>query len=173
MKRLLALPGTGLRTLRALGCGAGAVLLLAAALPEGGDGAVVSFSVVPVSGQALVVVGVDGEVRVKDFALTNPDRIVVDISGASLAVKKGGYDRVARGGVLDVRYAQNQPGVVRVVLTLAGSKRYEVTRELHQIRVTVEGGDTFTSWRVGKPGLPSPALAKVTPVSESAPASEA
>jgi type IV pilus assembly protein PilQ len=168
MKRLLALPGTGLRTLRALGCGAGAVLLLAAALPEGGDGAVVSFSVVPVSGQALVVVGVDGEVRVKDFALTNPDRIVVDISGASLAVKKGGYDRVARGGVLDVRYAQNQPGVVRVVLTLAGPKNYEVKKDLHEVRIAVDGGDGFAAWRVGRPGLPAPALAKpsVSPSAE-------
>jgi type IV pilus assembly protein PilQ len=162
MNRLLALPGTGLRMLRALGCGAGAVLLLAAAPSEGGDGTVVSFSVVPVSGQALVVIGVAGEVSVKDFALTNPDRIVVDISGASLAVKKGGYDRVVRGGVLDVRYAQNQPGIVRVVLTLAGPKGYEVKKDLHEVRIAVDGGDGFAAWRVGRPGLAAPALARPT-----------
>src|SRR5688500_18159398 len=143
MKRLWALPGTSGRLMRALASGAGAVLLMAAAVPEGNDGAVVSFSVVPGSGQALGVIGGDGALTVVDVALTNPDRIVVDITGATLSVKQGAYDRIARGGVLDVRYAQNQPGVVRVVLTLAGSKRYEVTRELHQIRVTVEGGDTF------------------------------
>src|SRR5688572_24435240 len=160
MRHTWALPRSS-RLMRALGCGVGAILLMAAATPVG-DGAVVSFSVVPVSGQTMVVIGVDGEVTVKDFALTNPDRIVVDITGATLDVRRGTYDRVARGGVLDVRYAQNQPGVVRVVLTLAGTKRYEVTRELHEIRVAVEGGDTFTAWRVGKPGLPSPALAKVT-----------
>lgn len=173
MKRLWALPETSGRLMRALGCGVGAVLLMAAALPEGNDGTVVSFSVVPISGQALVVIGVDGAVTVRDFALTNPDRIVVDISGATLSVKKGAYDRIARGGVLDVRYAQNQPGVVRVVLTLAGNKRYQVTRELHEIRITVEGGDTFTSWRAGRPGLPSPALAKVSPSSGATSVSDA
>jgi type IV pilus assembly protein PilQ len=166
MKRTWAFPGTGRRLMRALGCGVGAVLLMAAGVPEGNDGAVVSFSVVPISGQALVVIGVDGAVTVRDFALTGPDRIVVDITGATLGVKKGVYDRIARGGVLDIRYAQNQPGVVRVVLTLAGSKRYQVTREPHEIRITVEGGDTFTAWRVGRPGMPSPALAKVTPSGE-------
>ena len=165
MKRLWALPGTS-RTMRALGCGVGAVLLMAAALPRENDGNVVSFSVVPLSGQALVVIGVDGAVSVRDFALTDPDRIVVDITGAKLSVKQGSYDRIARGGVLDIRYAQNQPGVVRVVLSLAGSKHYEVTREPHEIRITIDGADTFTSWRAGRPGLSSPALAKVGPAGE-------
>jgi type IV pilus assembly protein PilQ len=162
MRHTWALPRSS-RLMRALGSGVGAILLMAAATPVGNDGAVVSFSVVPVSGQTMVVIGVNGDVTVKDFALTNPDRIVVDITGATLGVRRAAYDRVARGGVLDVRFAQNQPGVVRVVLTLAGTKHYEVTRELHEIRVAVEGGDTFTAWRVGKPGLPSPALAKVAP----------
>ena len=53
MKRLWALPETSGRLMRALGCGVGAILLMAAT-PEGNDGAVVSFSVVPISGQALV-----------------------------------------------------------------------------------------------------------------------
>ncbi|MEX2152132.1 MAG: AMIN domain-containing protein [Gemmatimonadaceae bacterium] len=160
MKRLSALPGTRGRLMRALACGVGAVLLVGATLLEVNDGAVISFSVVPTSGQAHVVIGIDGPVSVRDFALRNPDRIVIDITGASLGVKKGGYDRVARGGVLDVRYAQNQPNVVRVVLTLAGPKRYDVSREAHQVMVSVEGGDNFRAWRVGKPALASPALAK-------------
>ena len=82
-----------------------------------------SLSVVPSSGRAQVIIGVNGPVTVRDFQLTEPQRLVVDITGATLAVKSGGYDRVARGGVLDVRYAQNQPNVVRVVLTLDGPRR--------------------------------------------------
>ena len=57
----------------------------------------------PTGGKAQVVIGVDGGVTVRDFVLRNPDRIVVDITGAKLDVKRGGYDRIARGGVLDVR----------------------------------------------------------------------
>jgi type IV pilus assembly protein PilQ len=153
MKRLwTGVPATGERLTRALVCGAGAVLLVAASVPaaRSGDGAVTSVSVEPTSGRAHVIIGVDGSVSVRDFVLHDPERIVVDITGATLGLRKGGYDRVARGGVLDVRYAQNQPNVVRVVLTLAGPKPYHVTQNKGEIRVSVEGGDGFTAWRAGR-----------------------
>jgi len=147
--------------MRALACGVGAVLLGAAGLPGEDDGSVISLSVVPTSGRAHVVIGVDGAVTVRDFMLQNPDRIVVDITGARLGFKRGGqYDHVSRGGVLDVRYAQNQPNVVRVVLTLAGPRKYEVIRDAGQVRISVEGSGDFTAWRVGKPVLSAPSLAK-------------
>jgi type IV pilus assembly protein PilQ len=162
MKRLWPLPTSErwMRQMRALGGGVGALLLMAGTPAGTNDGAVVSVSVVPASGQALVVIGVDGDVTIRDFALKNPDRIVVDITGARLGAGINKYDRVPRGGVLDIRYAQNQPGVVRVVLALAGPKHYEVKRELHEVRIAVEGGDAFSSWRVGRRGMPAPALAK-------------
>jgi type IV pilus assembly protein PilQ len=160
MKRLwTGIPEVGWRMMRTLACGAGAVLLAAASLTDD-DGSVISLSIVPTSGRAQVVIGVDGAVSVKDFVLRNPDRIVVDITGARLGLKKGGYDRVARGGVLDVRYAQNQPNVVRIVLTLDGPRRYEVVRNAGDISVSVDGGGTFASWRVGRPGFASPYLKK-------------
>jgi type IV pilus assembly protein PilQ len=164
MKRLwTGVPGASGRWTRALACGAGALLLAAAALPGGDDGSVISLSVVPTSGRAHVVIGVNGEVSVRDFALRNPDRIVVDITGARLGLRKGGYDRLVRGGVLDVRYAQNQPNVVRVVLTLAGPKRYQVSQTKGEIRVSVEGGADFAAWQVGKqPIAPAYARARVS-----------
>jgi type IV pilus assembly protein PilQ len=160
MKRMWAVPGAASRWMRALGCGMSAVVLMASSVPNGNDGAVVSASIVPMSGQALVAIGVDGNVQVRDFALSNPDRIVVDISGATLNMKGSRYDGAARGGVLDVRLGQNKPGVVRIVLTTAGAKRYQVTREMYQVRISVEGGDAFEPWRVGRPGFASPALSK-------------
>ncbi|HYC50940.1 MAG TPA: AMIN domain-containing protein [Gemmatimonadaceae bacterium] len=144
--------------LRAVACGAGAVLLSAATEPVRNDGAVTSLSILPTSSQARVVIGVDGAVRVRDFTLRNPDRIVLDITGATLGFKKG-YDRVARGGVVDVRYAQNQTDVVRIVLTLSGPKHYEVTHEANSVVISVDGGGNFAAWRAGKPGMSSPALA--------------
>src|SRR6185503_2551167 len=157
MMRMWALPGATARWMRALGCGVSAAILSASANPVGNDGAVVSVSIVPIDGQALIAIGVDGDVKVRDFALTNPDRIVVDITGATLGIKRSPYDGMARGGVLDVRLAQNKTGVVRVVLTTAGAKRYEVKRELYQVRIAVEGGDAFEPWRAGRPGFASPA----------------
>jgi type IV pilus assembly protein PilQ len=107
---------------------------------------------------------------VRDFTLTNPDRIVVDITGARLGVRRGRYDGAVRGGVLDVRYAQNQPNVVRVVLTLAGPKKYQVTQNKGEIRVAVEGAADFTAWRVGRTyaAASAPALA-TAPSLQSAP----
>jgi type IV pilus assembly protein PilQ len=154
-------PESSKRVMRMLACGMGAVLLVAAALPVPNDGAVISLSVVPASSQAHVIIGVDGAVSVKDFALTNPNRIVVDVAGATLGFRKSVYDRVARGGIIDMRIAQNQPDVVRIVLTLTGPMAYEVQRETGAIRVSVAGGGSFPIWRVGKPGLESAAIAKV------------
>ena len=156
MKRLwTGSPEASGRWTRTLACGVGALLLAAASVPTGGDGAVVSLRVEPTSGRAHVVIGVDGAVTVRDFVLHDPERIVVDIVGATLGMRRGGYDRIARGGVLDVRYAQNQPNVVRVVLTLAGPKRYTVEKNPGEVRVSVEGGDAFTAWRAGERNLVS------------------
>lgn len=151
MKRLWkGVPQASARGLRMLACGMGALLLAAASANAPNDGAVVSLSVEPTSGQAHIIIGVDGVVSVHDFVLHDPERIVVDISGATLGLRRSGYDRIARGGILDVRYAQNQPSVVRVVLTLAGPKAYKVSQNKGEIRVSVDGGSDFTAWRTGR-----------------------
>src|SRR5437764_15043602 len=83
------------------------------------EGTVLSLLVRPDSARVDVVVGVRGAVTTKDFTLRAPDKIVVDISNASLGLARGqAYDRAARGGIVNVNYAQHKPNVVRVVLTL-------------------------------------------------------
>lgn len=157
MKQLrTGIPQAGARWLRAAACGAVAVLLTAMTVNAGDDGAIVSLSVVPNSGRATIVIGFDGTVQLKDFVLRNPDRIVVDIAGATLGVRRRGYDGVARGGVLSVHYAQNQPSVVRVVVTLDGPRRYEVVRGKGAILLSVEGGGNFVAWRAGQSGAVPP-----------------
>ncbi|MEX2178813.1 MAG: AMIN domain-containing protein [Gemmatimonadaceae bacterium] len=152
MKRLWTdIPRMSGRMARALACGAGAVLLAAAALPVN-DAKLISLSVEPTSGRAQVMIGINGTVSVRDFTLRNPDRIVIDLTGATLGVRRGGYDRIARGGVVDVRYAQNQPNVVRVVLTLDDARAYQVERSAAGVRVSVDGGGQFVAWRVGQHG---------------------
>ncbi|MHB1864055.1 MAG: AMIN domain-containing protein [Gemmatimonadaceae bacterium] len=130
-------------------------------------GAVTSLSVVPMSGRAQILIGVGGTVSVQDFTLQDPDRVIVDISGASLRVPTGAYDQADRGGVLGVRYSQFSRGVVRVVVTLDAPHRYTVAQENGRIRVTVDGTSAdFAAWHVGS------ALSDATPRADAAPAAE-
>ncbi len=171
MKQLwTSVPEARARWARALACGVGAVLLAAAVpAPAANDGAVVSLSIMPTSSQAHVVIGINGgAISVRDFVLPDPDRIVVDITGARLGLKHAGYDRIARGGVVDVRYSQNQPNVVRVVLTVAGPRKYSVSREPAGIRISVDGGGEFATWQVGRRTMPRPANARARSAEEPA-----
>ncbi len=118
--------------------------------PAPDEGAVTSLSVVPASGRAEVLIGVGGTVSVRDFTLHDPERVVVDISGASLRIPTGGYDQVDRGGVLGVRYSQFSRGVVRVVVSLDAAHPYRVSNDANQIRVSVDGTSAdFAAWHVG------------------------
>ena len=108
--------------------------------------AVRSVSVVPASGRAEIVIGVDASVDVDDFALESPHRVVVDLKGAVLGMRPA-YDRLARGGVTNVRAAQFKPNVVRVVIELSGPHSYEVSRKNGEVRVAVNGGAAnFATW---------------------------
>lgn len=108
---------------------------------------VTGVSVVPATGHADVVIGVQTPVEIQDFTLDAPYRVVVDIKGASLAETPSAYDRVARGGITDVRVSQFSASVVRVVLQLDGSHPYEVKRGNNEIRISVSGGSGgFASW---------------------------
>ncbi|MFL5556859.1 MAG: AMIN domain-containing protein, partial [Gemmatimonadaceae bacterium] len=55
-----------------------------------------SVSVVPSSGKAEVVIGVDAVVEVQDFTLDAPARVVVDLKGATLDMSNRTYDKISR-----------------------------------------------------------------------------
>src|SRR3954467_4507754 len=121
---------------------------LPVALPPAAS--VISLSVVPTSDRAELVIGVDGPVDVQDFTLRDPDKIVVDVTGATLGIGAESYDRVTRAGIINVRYSQYRKNVVRVVLTLDGAKPYSVVRGKHEVRVSVEGHrHRLVTWHVG------------------------
>lgn len=111
---------------------------------------VTALSVVPGSGRADVVIAIEGAAEVLDFTLPGP-RIVVDLRGASLGVPLRLYDKITRGGITNVRMAQYKPDVVRIVLDLDVTREYTVVRGEHDIRISVNGPDTFQAWHVGKP----------------------
>ncbi len=124
---------------------------LAAASPvrasEPASGEVTAVSLTPAAGKAEVVIGVRGAVEVKDFLLASPDRLVLDVMGATLTQGTPAvYDGVNRGGVLNLRYSQFRPDVVRIVVHLDGPKEYQVERTGESIRVTFGATGGFQAW---------------------------
>jgi type IV pilus assembly protein PilQ len=124
---------------------------LAAATParaaEPGTGEVTAVSLTPAAGKAEVVIGIRGAVEVKDFMLASPDRLVLDVVGATLGDGSPAlYDGVQRGGVLNLRYSQFRPDVVRIVLHLDAPKEYKVERTGESIRITFGATAGFEAW---------------------------
>jgi type IV pilus assembly protein PilQ len=116
---------------------------------EGVVNAVTAVSIVPSSGRAEVVVAVSGPVEVSDFALTGPDRVVLDLSGAKLGLPAHMYDKVSRAGITNIRLAQYKADVVRLVIELDSARDYQVTRSENEIRIAVTGAEKFTAWHAG------------------------
>ncbi|HSJ64337.1 MAG TPA: AMIN domain-containing protein [Gemmatimonadaceae bacterium] len=126
--------------------------------PAGNDtGEVRTLSVIPAAGRAEVIIGVDGDVEVQDFTLGTPPRVVLDVRGARLTMPPRLYDRVARGGVANIRVAQYKEDVVRVVIDLESEHDYTVSRGDREVRIAIIGGEaTFTAWHASLPERPAP-----------------
>jgi type IV pilus assembly protein PilQ len=132
-------------------------LLLAAALVAGGaapvraegpgTGEVTAVSLAPAAGKAELVIAVKGAVDVRDFVLSSPDRLVLDVVGATLSdAAPAAYDGTVRGGVLNLRYSQFRPDIVRIVVELDGPKAYEVSRAGESIKVAFGSEQGFQAW---------------------------
>src|SRR5262245_45355378 len=133
-------------------------LLLAATLVAGGaapvraegpgTGEVTGVSRAPAAGKAELVIAVKGAVDVRDFMLTSPDRLVLDVVGATLSdAAPAAYDGTVRGGVLNIRYSQFKPDIVRIVVELDGPKAYEVSRKGQAIKVSFGADQKFKAWK--------------------------
>ncbi len=130
--------------------GAGRAIAAAAETPRS-PASVTALSIVPAAGRAEVVVAISGAVDVIDFVLENPRRVVLDFRGATLGMPARFYDKISRGGIVNVRVAQYRPDVVRLVLDLDGPRDYSVVRGEKDVRVAVSGPDQFAAWHLGDP----------------------
>jgi type IV pilus assembly protein PilQ len=125
------------------------------------SGEVTGVSVQSLPGRADVIVNVRGAVEVRDFMLQNPNRLVLDIVGAKLKGNSGNtYDGVRRGGVMNLRYSQFAPNVVRVVMDLDRAMDYHVERLADAIRVSFGSDESFLGWSSSDPQAGKPAAAK-------------
>jgi type IV pilus assembly protein PilQ len=109
-------------------------------------GEVTAVSVLPGAGRAIVIIDVRGSVGVQDFTLASPPRLVIDVQGATLRAPEFAYDGVNRGGILNLRYAQFRPDVVRIVVELETLKDYELEYADEAIRITFGADRRFAAW---------------------------
>ncbi len=99
------------------------------------------------SGRTDFVVTLRGDVQIKDFALVGPDRVVLDLMGATLESGRISlYDGIVRGGITNVRVGQFKPDVVRIVLDLEGPAAYEVIRSAGEVRLSFGGKVASSDW---------------------------
>ena len=124
-------------------------------------GSVSALSIVPGAGKTEVIINVQGDVDVQDFTLSAPQRVVIDLKNATLSGQPVLYDKIARGGITNVRMAQFKQDVVRIVLELDGPRTYAVIRGDGDLRVTVEGAEQFASWS-SNAGAPAAAVARAS-----------
>ena len=90
--------------------------------------------------------------------LAKPDKIVVDLAGATLGVPDGdAYDGVARGGITRIRYSQFTKTIVRVVLTLDAPHAYTrvATTTARCTSASTASADKFAPWQVGSQNVAS------------------
>jgi type IV pilus assembly protein PilQ len=111
------------------------------------SGEVTGVSVQSSPGRADVIVNIRGAIEVRDFMLETPNRLVLDLVGAKLKGNSAGtYDGVRRGGVLNIRYSQFAPNVVRVVMDLDRTMDYHVERLSDAVRVSFGTDESFLAW---------------------------
>ncbi len=133
----------------------GAIALITAAPAradeKGPASQVTAVSVVATPGHAEIVIAVKGAVDVRDFVLREPDRLVVDVVGATLQRTGAAYDGIARAGITDVRYSQFRPDVVRIAIYLDGSRDYRVEKSGDAVRVRFGADAAFLAWSSAAP----------------------
>ena len=172
MKRALFIAYAGL----SLGAAVAPRLAAVPALPppHAGPGDVTAVSVLPSPGRAEVMIDVQGAVRVSDFVLHDPARLVLDLVGAHLVAPTMQYDGIARAGIRGIRYSQFRPDVVRVVVELDAAQDYQVRQDSAGVHVAFAASQVFAAWSSdGARSAAAPLPAAIPARAESAPAAPA
>ncbi|MBL0940261.1 MAG: AMIN domain-containing protein [Gemmatimonadaceae bacterium] len=149
-------------------------------------GRVHAIEVAPAEGGAVIALGVDAAVSLNHFTLENPSRIVVDLGGASLAIRSS-YDGKARGAVRNVRLSQYRADTVRMVIDLDATRSYVLERDGNVVRLMLDApvaqfarwgsagfnGAATTAVAAGKLDLPAAPTPVASAPTVSAPAASA
>src|SRR5258708_10570593 len=87
-----------------------------------------------------VAIEVSGEFKYRSERLPNPDRLVFDIQGAKPALTSKRMHVIAVGDTLvkQIRVAETQPGVTRVVLDLEKPADFAASQSSEPVRLMIE-----------------------------------
>lgn len=98
-------------------------------------------------GRTAITIVARGAVRVREFLLDDPPRLIVDVEGARHALPGHVYDEVARGAVRRLRTSQFRRDVVRLVFDLTASHAYHVERSGGEVTLLLDdAGGPFATW---------------------------
>jgi type IV pilus assembly protein PilQ len=110
-------------------------------------GQVSAVSVVAGASGAQVHIAVGPGVPFTHFTLESPNRVVIDLAAAEVALRARAYDGIARGSVVNVRISQYRSDTVRLVIDLDAAHTYTVSREDAGVVLSVNGPVLqFASW---------------------------
>ena len=123
----------------------------AATLRPAPDAQVTAMSLSSSGGTARLAIAVSGTVVVKDVTYHDPDRLVLDLEGATLA-DIGSYDGRQRGVVTSIRQRQHLPNVVRVVLEFDRLPVFSVDRSTPGVVVVAFADSPYEGWTAGNGG---------------------
>lgn len=123
-------------------------------------------SVRPAEGRTEVVIEFDGAVQVRDFRLSNPERLVIDVTGARQTLPRARYTDIERGGIVSLRVSQYQPEVVRLVFDLKEPVQYSLDNNGGVITLSFPNREgPFAPWhaRAGSPPVSVASAAAAPP----------
>jgi type IV pilus secretin PilQ/predicted competence protein len=146
------------------------------------------ISVRKFEGVTEVVISCDDVPDAKDFTLTKPDRLVIDIKGATIGFGNKTM-ALSRGGITSISTSQfdREGGIARVVVEMTSSPSYILMTEESDIVIKLTTKDTapFAEWKATtaeiqvaaapapavQPSAPStPPVVEETPVTPAVPA---
>lgn len=121
------------------------------------DAQVTAVSLSHQGGAARLAIALDGSVTVRDFTLSDPARLVLDLQGATLG-NIADWDGLHRGAVRAVRVRQHEANVVRVVLEFDRLPAYAVEQGIPGFITVAYADEPFTAWGGGT--IPVPPVAR-------------
>ncbi|MBI3989124.1 MAG: type IV pilus secretin PilQ [candidate division NC10 bacterium] len=129
--------------------------------PAPGEGQVAKIDFQPLKDRSRVVISTRGKVSYKVSEIADPPRVVVDISGASIApeARRSLDVRQLPGVVNRIRSAQRPKGMVRVVAELKQRSSYQVAQTPEAITLDLQGQEVAALEAPPKPALGAPSEA--------------
>lgn len=120
-------------------------------------GTIHSLSLTSSGGTARFAIGVSGPVTIREVTYSDPDRLVIDLEGATLG-DVDAYDGLRRGAVRAVRAKQHTESVVRLVLEFDRLPAYTLDKGTAGLITVAYADRDFEKWSA-LPGQVPPARA--------------